>query len=545
MNPVRFIFISLVLAIGLVPIELAGEEVKLVADPDTRGLHLSADIIGNSVLVGAEKMGVAKIFIRRGNNWKEIADLQLEDRNPANPHLGEFGWSVALSARHAQASANIAIVGAPADLHGAEFAGDQAADWKKGMKGAAYIFAPSGAAWKKQASLAAADPEDDDRFGQAVSIDRNTAIVGVPKDDDAGQDSGSAYIFFHDGKRWNQQAKLVPRDLAKGDNFGEAVIVRENVAVIGAPKHTHSGLRLAGAVYVFERRGETWVQQAKLTADDARKGDQFGRAIAMSEDTVVVGAPMFDSHAGRDAGAAYVFTRNGARWNQRSKLIASDTNASDRFGASVATNGKTAIIGAPRRESRGQPASGAAYSFVGVGGDWQEKKRVTPDQEGQNITFGAWVTIAGDTVVVSAHALPSVPPLNLGFGSVVYVYNVADDFDALPFSVDPFGLKVTSFGRTKRAALLQNFPNPFNPETWLPYRLAVDVPVTFRIYNLQGQLTRELNLGVQKAGRYLTRETAAYWDGKDGVGETVSSGIYFYTLHAGSFQATRRMLIVK
>ena len=545
MNPARFIFISLVLGIGLVPIKLAGEEVKLIADADTRGLHLSADIIGDSIIAGAEKMGVAKIFVGRGKNWKELAELRLEDRDPANPHLGEFGWAVSLSARHAQASANIAIVGAPSDLHGAEWAGDQAADWKKGMKGAAYIFARSGAAWKKQATLAAADPEDDDRFGHAVSIDRSTAIVGVPKDDDAGQDSGSAYIFFHDGEGWKQQAKLVPQDLEKGDSFGEAVVVRESVVMIGAPKHTHSGLKLAGTVYVFGRQGETWVQQAKLTADDARKGDHFGRAIATSGDTIIVGAPMYDSNAGRDAGAAYIFTRDGERWNQQAKLIAEDTNPSDRFGLSVATNGKTAIVGAPRREARGLPASGAVYSFVSVDGVWQEKKKVTPDQEGQNITFGAWVAIAGDHVVVSAHALPSVPPLNLGFGAAAYVYNIADDFDALPFPVEPFGLRVTTLGQIKRTALLQNFPNPFNPETWLPYRLVVDVPVIFRIYNLRGQLTRELDLGVQKAGRYLTRETAAYWDGKDGVGETVSSGVYFYTLHAGSFQATRRMLIVK
>ena len=543
MKTAQFLLISLVLGIGPGAISLAEEEVRLIADADTRGLHLSADIIGDSIVAGAEKVGVAKIYIGRGKNWKELAELRLENRDPANPHLGEFGWSVSLSARHAQASANIAIVGAPSDLHGADWAGDQAADWKKGMKGAAYIFAPRGAAWKQQATLVAADPEDDDRFGHAVSIDRSTAIVGVPKDDDAGQDSGSAYIFFHDGEGWKQQAKLVPQDLGKGDNFGEAAIVHENVAIIGAPKHTHNGLRLAGAVYVFERQGETWVQQAKLTADDARKGDHFGRAIAMSGDTVIVGAPMYDSDVGKDAGAAYIFTRDGERWNQQAKLIAEDTNPSDRFGSSVATNGKTAIVGAPRREARGLPAS--VYSFVSVDGVWQEKKKVTPDQEEQNITFGAWVAIAGDNVVVSAHALPSVPPLNLGFGSVVYVYNIADDFDALPFPVEPFGLRVTTLGQIKRTALLQNFPNPFNPETWLPYRLVVDVPVTFRIYNLRGQLTRELDLGEQKAGRYLTRETAAYWDGKDGVGQTVSSGVYFYTLHAGSFQATRRMLIVK
>ena len=104
---------------------------------------------------------------------------------------------------------------------------------------------------------------------------------------------------------------------------------------------------------------------------------------------------------------------------------------------------------------------------------------------------------------------------------------------------------MTTLGQVKRTALLQNFPNPFNPETWLPYRLAADAPVTLGIYNVRGQLMRELNLGVQKAGGYLTRETAAYWDGRDQVGETVSSGIYFYTLHAAPFQATRRMLILK
>ena len=72
-----------------------------------------------------------------------------------------------------------------------------------------------------------------------------------------------------------------------------------------------------------------------------------------------------------------------------------------------------------------------------------------------------------------------------------------------------------------------------------------DSPVTFRIYNVQGQLTRELDVGLQKAGDYRTRSTAAYWDGRDQVGETVSSGVYFYTLQAGTFQANRRMLILK
>ena len=150
-------------------------------------------------------------------------------------------------------------------------------------------------------------------------------------------------------------------------------------------------------------------------------------------------------------------------------------------------------------------------------------------------------------VAVSAHNAPNEDAwLNRGKGTAAYVYNSEEDFGTPPFlAVEPFGLRVTMLGQVKRTALLQNFPNPFNPETWLPYRLAADAPVTLRIYNVKGQLMRELNLGVQKAGGYLTRETAAYWDGRDHVGETVSNGIYFYTLHAAPFQATRRMLILK
>ncbi|HIE27821.1 TPA: T9SS type A sorting domain-containing protein, partial [Candidatus Poribacteria bacterium] len=94
-------------------------------------------------------------------------------------------------------------------------------------------------------------------------------------------------------------------------------------------------------------------------------------------------------------------------------------------------------------------------------------------------------------------------------------------------------------------ALLQNFPNPFNPDTWLPYKLASDSSVSISIYNAKGQLIRTLHLGYQNAGVYATRGKAAYWDGKDNLGEKVSSGVYFYTLRTGEFISTRKMVIVK
>ena len=97
----------------------------------------------------------------------------------------------------------------------------------------------------------------------------------------------------------------------------------------------------------------------------------------------------------------------------------------------------------------------------------------------------------------------------------------------------------------EKFALWQNYPNPFNPETWLPYQLAQNAEVAINIYDVKGQLVHTFYLGQQPAGMYLAKEKAAYWDGKNEVGERVSSGVYFYTIRAGEFTATRRMVIVK
>lgn len=99
--------------------------------------------------------------------------------------------------------------------------------------------------------------------------------------------------------------------------------------------------------------------------------------------------------------------------------------------------------------------------------------------------------------------------------------------------------------KPERTQLFQNFPNPFNPETWIPYQLAEATNVTIRIYDLSGRLVHNLKLGRQEAGWYTTRDKAAYWDGRNELGETVASGIYFYHLQAGSFSAIRRLLVIR
>ena len=93
--------------------------------------------------------------------------------------------------------------------------------------------------------------------------------------------------------------------------------------------------------------------------------------------------------------------------------------------------------------------------------------------------------------------------------------------------------------------LLANYPNPFNPETWIPYQLSESAEVSVSIYSVNGSLIRALALGHQPAGVYQSRSRAAYWDGRNAFGEHVASGLYFYTLTAGDFTATRKMLIRK
>ena len=97
----------------------------------------------------------------------------------------------------------------------------------------------------------------------------------------------------------------------------------------------------------------------------------------------------------------------------------------------------------------------------------------------------------------------------------------------------------------EETALLANYPNPFNPETWIPYQLAESAEVTLTIYDMNGQLVRRLVVGHQAAGMYQSRSRAVYWDGRNQLGESVASGLYFYTLTAGELTATRRMLILK
>ena len=274
-----------------------------------------------------------------------------------------------------------------------------------------------------------------DHFGASVAVSGGYFVVGAPNEassatgvngnqlDNSAVDAGAAYVFETGGTGWAQQAYLKASSTAAHDHFGWAVAISGDTLAVGAP--TESGqAAFSGAVYVFVRNGTTWTQQAYLKASNAGASDLFGSALALSGDTLIVGAREEDSNAtgiggnelddsASNSGAAYVFVRNGTSWSQQAYLKASNTGAEDRFGWSVALDGDTAVVGARLEDSNATGIggnqlnesgvnSGAAYVFTRSGTSWSQQAYVKASNTGISDEFGAAVALSGDTLAVSA-----------------------------------------------------------------------------------------------------------------------------------------------
>jgi len=273
--------------------------------------------------------------------------------------------------------------------------------------GSAYAFRFDGVGWAQDAKLLASDGQADDSFGSWVALSGTRAIIGAPRDDDNGAESGSAYIFRRDTLgQWEQEAKLLPNDGSATARFGGFVGIDGSLAVVGA-RGDDLNLPNAGAAYIFRREGLNWVQEAKLVAGDAAGGDLFGVSVAISGDIVLVGAQNDDDN-GLQSGSAYAFRRvSPGVWVQEAKLKASDGNADAIFGCAVAIDGSRAIIGA-RGDNDFGAASGSAYAFRrGGSGNWTQEDKLLAGENfppgGQpGDAFGTFVDVSGNLAVVGA-----------------------------------------------------------------------------------------------------------------------------------------------
>jgi hypothetical protein len=296
-----------------------------------------------------------------------------------------FGLSVAISGE-------TVVVGAPFDR------GPTRVD-----QGSVYVFVRSGAVWRQQQKLLPSDTTELGRFGDSVAISGETIVVGAPGA--FGLVSGSAYVFVRAGEVWRQQQQLLPWDGERLGGFGESVAISGETVVVGTPFENN----FTGGVYVFVRDGDVWREQQKLVARGAEPFERSGNSVAISAETVVIGAVGANSLSG----AVYVFVRSGETWSQQQKLLASDAAPNERFGNSVAISGETVVIGMPLG------AAGSAYVFVRTGEVWNQQQKVLAADAAPNDRFGFSVAISGELVVIGAPFADGVSSFDQG---AVYVF---------------------------------------------------------------------------------------------------------------------------
>jgi hypothetical protein len=252
----------------------------------------------------------------------------------------------------------------------------------------------------QQAKLLASDGATFDLSGLSVAVSGNTALVGSSRNDDKGTDAGAVYVFVRSGTSWIQQAKLTADDAAANDSFGITVALSGDTALIGA-KFDDNVASDAGAAYIFVRTGTSWAQQAKLVASDAAAADQLGASVALEGDTAVVGTIEDDDHGDR-SGSAYVFVRSGTSWTQQAKLTPTDGATADQFGVSVSVSGNTAVVGTWGDDDLGN-SSGSAYVFVRSGTSWTQQAKLLAGDGAAADQFGVSVSVSGDTALIGAN----------------------------------------------------------------------------------------------------------------------------------------------
>ena len=278
----------------------------------------------------------------------------------------------------------------------------------------------------ERAKLIASDGQSSDRFGSSADVDGDTIVVGANGNDDAGESSGSAYVFTRNTagsltSGWTQRVKLTASDHAAFDYFGgldrrDGVSIDGDTVVIGATgndRKTRPTGKVGGSAYVFTRNTagsltSGWTQRAKLIASDVTAYDNFGSSVSIDGDTLVIGAYGLNTYRG----AAYVFRRNTpgsltSGWTQVTKLTASDGAANDFFGLTLSISGDTVAIGARNDDDNNASNSGSAYIFTrdtsgSLTSGWTQRAKLTANDAGGSDKFGESVSIDGDAAVIGA-----------------------------------------------------------------------------------------------------------------------------------------------
>jgi hypothetical protein len=283
---------------------------------------------------------------------------------------------------------------------------------------------PAHAQWTNTATLTASDGQAVDYFGSALAVDGNTLVVGAPA---YTSSPGAAYVFTESNGVWTQVAELTPSDGVNGLQFGISVGISGNTVVVGAD----SALAVnKAAAYVFVKPATGWTnmtQTAKLTSSDPTGGDFFGDSVAISNNTIAVGARWHDGDFSGQ-GAAYIFVKPATGWTnmtQTAELTASDAAQDDELGIAVAIQGSTVVAGAVLLDNNTVQGQGAAYVFEEPVGGWaneQQTAKLTATDPTIFASLGAYVAISADEATIVAGAPQHNPGSGHGYGAA-YIYS--------------------------------------------------------------------------------------------------------------------------
>ncbi|HEX7318024.1 MAG TPA: putative Ig domain-containing protein [Pyrinomonadaceae bacterium] len=365
---------------------------KLPAEDSTQGDGFGSALAlsGDTAVIGAYMDGIGSninqgsvyVFTRAHGVWSLQQKLTASDGKVHD----QFGGAVALSG-------DTLVVGVQNDPVSADY-----------NQGSAYVFTRSDGVWTEQQKLTAPDGQRYDLFGCAVAVSGDMVVVGA-RGDTVGSNyqQGSAYFFTRAGGVWTFQQKLTaPNGIGDAyDSYGNAVAINEGTLAVGSYLTDVGILPNHGAVYIYARGHTGWVQEKRLVAADRDFGDAFGVSVALSGETLAVGALWDDIDEHGDQGSVYVFTRGGGAWPQQQKLTAADGAAADQFGSSLALDGDTLVAGASRDDVGENQDQGSAYVFTRGDAVWTEQQRLNSGDGVPWGYFGERVAVSGGTALLS------------------------------------------------------------------------------------------------------------------------------------------------
>lgn len=301
-------------------VALSGDYAFIAAQRTENGGHLSA--------------GAVYVFQRVAGTWTQVDILRAPDPSQS----AWFGWAI-------DTDGDRLLIGA--------YASGPA-------RGSAYFFHLEEGEWVLRDNVQASDAAAESYFGVDVAIEGDMAIVGSWANATNGIHSGAAYVFEFDGENWTETAKLTQQNPAAGDRFGNALAMSGEYAIIAAPGDGDNGVN-SGSARVFRLQAGTWTEVATLLASGGSANDQFGTSIAMDGDYAVIGTFRFEL-ASTVASAAYVFERDGTTWTEVDRLV-SGSGPGDYYAMSAAMDGNWLVLGAPRDSERATYA-GAAFVYA-------------------------------------------------------------------------------------------------------------------------------------------------------------------------------------